>query len=57
MGIDDNSLNYEDYDIENELFIQPLNDAYKKYFDTLTSIILGCYEDFENDNEYFIVNF
>ena len=57
MGIDQSSSCYEDYDIENDIFLQPLNEAYRKYFDTFTSIILGNYNDFDKDNEYFTVIF
>lgn len=41
-------MNVEEIDIENEFQIQPLNEAYQKYYDALVSIVLG---DLENDDE------
>ena len=63
MDIDDsNILNVthgivDEFDIENEFQIQPLNEAYKKYYDTLTTIVLcdGESDDDEQNEELFEV--
>jgi hypothetical protein len=51
----------EEIDIENEFQIQPLNEAYQKYYDTIVSIILGDSENEEDDekrdDELFMVYF
>ncbi len=41
----------DEYDTENEFQIQPLNEAYKKYYDTLTTIVLGSYNTSEQETE------
>jgi hypothetical protein len=49
--------NEEEIDIENEFQIQPLNEAYQKYYDTIVSIILGDTDNEEEDNdELFMVD-
>jgi hypothetical protein len=53
--------NLEEIDVENEFQIQPLNEAYQKYYDTIVSIILGDSENEEDDekrdDELFMVYF
>jgi hypothetical protein len=53
--------NLEEIDVENEFQIQPLNEAYQKYYDAIVSIILGDSEnedeDAKSDDELFTVCF